>query len=453
MARKLLPSTAPALPRLIVRPLQEFLATEASGGVLLLAAAVAALAWVNAPFGSTYDEFWGAHVRLALNVVTIDLSLREWVNDALMALFFYVVGLEIKRELLEGELAGARRAALPAAAALGGMATPALIYLAWNAGRAGEHGWGIPMATDIAFAVGVVALVGPRVPNSLKVFLLALAIVDDLGAIVVIAIFYSDGIAFGWLAGAAGIFALVAALGWLRVRSVSVYLALGAFAWLAVFESGVHATIAGVALGLLTPMRPLVDGDRFSPATQALIGEYERARAEGNREGMELATAALGDIEDLARESQPVLDRIEHALHPWTSYGVLPIFALANAGIALDAGSFGDAVRSPVSAGAALGLIIGKPAGILAFAWAATRLRIATLPGDVRWAQMAEVGVIAGIGFTVSLFISGLAWPDAKLVADAKMGILAASLVMGVAGYALLRLATGEPDDTPNGPT
>jgi NhaA family Na+:H+ antiporter len=451
MARKLLPPTAPALPRAIVRPLQEFLATEASGGFVLLVAAAAALAWVNAPFGSTYEDFWGAHVRLDLNVITLDLSLRHWINDGLMALFFYVVGLEIKRELIEGELAGLRRVALPAAAALGGMAVPALIYLAWNAGGAGEHGWGIPMATDIAFAVGVVALVGPRVPNSLKVFLLALAIVDDLGAIVVIAIFYSDGIEFGWLAGAAGIFALVAALGRVRVRSVVVYLAVGAFAWLAVFESGVHATIAGVALGLLTPMRSFADGERFPAATGALVDEYERARAEGGREGAELATAALGDIEDLARESQPVLDRIEHALHPWTSYAVLPVFALANAGIALDGGSISAAVHSRIAAGVALGLMAGKPVGILAFAWAATRLRLAALPAEVRWGQLLAVAIIAGIGFTVSLFISGLAFAGEQHVDDAKMAILAASCVMGASGYAALRLTTRDRADSENG--
>lgn len=442
MSRRLLRPTAAALPRAIVRPLQEFLATEASGGVVLLAAAVAALIWVNLPFGGSYEDFWTAHVRLDLRVITLDLSLREWVNDGLMALFFYVVGLEIKREVLEGELAGVRRAALPAAAAIGGMAAPALIYLAWNTGGAGEHGWGIPMATDIAFAVGIVTLAGSRVPNSLKVFLLALAIVDDLGAIVVIAIFYSDGIALGWLAGAAGVLALVAALGWLRVRSVTVYLVLGACAWLAVFESGVHATVAGVALALLTPMRSYADRERFPEAATALIGEYEGASAEGGRGGDELATAALGDIEDLARESQPVLDRIEHALHPWTSYVVLPVFALANAGVVLRGGSIEDAVRSPIAAGIAFGLIVGKPLGILVFAWIATRLGFAALPPDVRWSQMVAVAIVAGIGFTVSLFITGLAFVETQHADDAKMAILAASCVMGAAGYIALRCTT-----------
>jgi len=400
------PAPARAIPGLIVRPLQEFLATEAAGGIVLLGAAVAALLWVNAPFGSTYERFWGYEI----DVIAIDLSLREWTNDALMALFFLVVGLEIKRELLAGELASVRRATLPVAAAAGGMVAPALIYVAVNAGGAGARGWGIPMATDIAFAVGVLALAGRRVPSSLTVFLLALAIVDDLGAIIVIAVFYSGGIELAWLAGAAGVFAVVAALGALRVRSVAVYLALGVVAWVAVFESGVHATIAGVVLGFLVPMR-LDDG-------------------------------AAADIEAPAGERRSVLDRIEHDLHPWTSYGVLPIFALANAGIALDGGAIGDALRSPVSGGVALGLVVGKPAGILSFAWAATRLRLATLPAGVRWPQLGAVAVVAGIGFTVSLFISGLAFSDARQVDDAKMAILAASCLMGIAGYAAVRLTT-----------
>ncbi|MHB8514365.1 MAG: Na+/H+ antiporter NhaA [Dehalococcoidia bacterium] len=423
-------------PRLIVRPLQEFLRTETAGGVLLLLAAAAALAWANTPFASSYGDFWGAHLRAGVNSIAIDLSLRGWVNDALMAVFFYVVGLEIKREAIEGELTDWRRAALPVAAALGGMLVPAALYFALNAGGAGERGWGIPMATDIAFAVGVVALAGARVPASLKVFLLALAIVDDIGAIVVIALFYSDGISLAWLAAAAGIFALFVAMGRGGVRSVTLYLAAGVVAWLAVYESGVHATIAGVVLGLLTPVRPLGDAEDGPQARGRLMDQDGQGRAE------ELRAAANSDGEGPAPDRQPVLDRIEHVLHPWTSYLIVPVFALANAGIAVDGGALRQAVHSPVAVGVVLGLVAGKPVGVLCFAWLATRLGLAALPDGVRWPQVAAVAVVAGIGFTVSLFISALAFSDQRLVDEAKLGILGGSLLMGVGGYLALRAAT-----------
>lgn len=404
---------ARAVPRLIARPLQEFLRTEAAGGVLLLLAAAAALAWANAPFGASYGSVWGTHLRVGIHPLSIDLSLRAWVNDALMALFFYVVGLEIKRETVHGELADRRSVALPVAAALGGMLVPAAIYVAMNAGGAGARGWGIPMATDIAFAVGVVVLAGTRVPAALKVFLLALAIVDDIGAIVVIAVFYSDGIALGWLAGAGVLFAVVVAMGRAGVRSVTLYLIAGVIAWLAVFESGVHATIAGVALGLLTPVSPLAAGDT--------------------------GDAARGGPSPADR---PLLERAEHVLHPWTSYAVIPVFALANAGIAIDGSALRNAAHSPVAVGVAAGLVIGKPAGVLCGAWLATRLGLAALPAGVRWRQLAAVALVAGIGFTVSLFISALAFSDPRLVDEAKLGILGGSLLMSAAGYLALRATT-----------
>jgi NhaA family Na+:H+ antiporter len=434
------------LPRLIVRPLQEFLQTETAGGLLLLIAAAAALVWANLPAGTTYPDFWGTHLRLDLHVVDLNESLQQWVNDGLMAIFFYVVGLEIKREALVGELADRRKAALPVAAAFGGMLVPALIYLAMNAGGAGEHGWGVPMATDIAFAVGIVALAGSRVPTSLKVFLLALAIVDDIGAIVVIAIFYSGGISLGWLAAAAGLFVLVVALGRAGVRPVVVYLAVGIVAWLAVFESGIHATIAGVVLGVLTPMRPSAERVDFADGAEHLVDQYAEGRRQGGRDGDELASAALSDLEEMARDNQPVLDRVEHALHPWTSYLIIPIFALANAGIPVDAAALRDAVHSPIAVGVALGLVVGKPLGVLAFAWLATRTGLAMLPEDIGWSQLSAVAIIAGVGFTVSLFISALAFPEAQFVDDAKLGILGGSVLMGVAGYAALRFVTRRGD-------
>jgi len=398
------PSSRTALPRL-VRPLQEFLSTETAGGVLLLAAAAAALIWANAPLGDSYRDFWGAHVAVELRVVSLDLPLVKWVNDGLMAVFFFVVGLEIKREVLRGELADARRAALPVAAALGGMIVPALIYVAFNAGGDGAHGWGIPMATDIAFAVGVLALLGRRIPLSLKVFLLALAIVDDLGAIAVIAVFYTDDVSFGWLAAAAGVFALVFVLGRMRVRALWAYVAAGAVAWLAVHESGVHATIAGVAMGLLTP----IDGT---------LGSRDAAAGAGGG---------------------PVLERLEHLLHPWASYAIVPIFALANAGVSLGGGALRDAASAPVSLGVAAGLVLGKPLGITIASLLAVRIGLATLPRGVSWPQIAGVSMVGGIGFTVSLFISDLAFTSAPLADQAKIGILAGSAAMGAAGFLVLR--------------
>jgi len=383
--------------RRLVRPLQEFLATETAGGALLLAAAAAAIAWANAPFGDTYFDFWAARLNIDLGAVAIDEALVSWVNDALMAVFFFVVGLEIKRELTRGELAERRKAALPAIAAVGGMLAPALIFLAINLGGDGERGWGIPMATDIAFAVGVLTLAGARVPLSLKVFLLALAIVDDLGAIAVIALFYTDDLALPWLAAAIALFAMTYVLARLGVRHIFIFAAIGLVAWLAVYESGIHATIAGVMMGLLIP-----SGDSGGEAS--------------------------------------VLMRLEHVLHPWTSFVIVPIFALANAGIVLDGGIVRDAASSPVSLGVALGLMLGKPIGIVLFAFAAVKLGVASLPDGVRWPQVAAVGMVAGIGFTVSLFIAPLAFSDTGLVDEAKLGVLAGSMLIGIAGLVALRL-------------
>ncbi|MBF6600044.1 MAG: Na+/H+ antiporter NhaA [Dehalococcoidia bacterium] len=427
----------PALRRLVLQPLQAFLETEAAGGIVLLTAAVAALVWANVADGSTYASIWGTPLRLGAGRFAIDEPLQRWVNDALMAVFFYVVGLEVKREALQGELADRRRMALPIAAAGGGMLVPALIYLAVNAGGAAADGWGIPMATDIAFAVGIVALVGARVPPALKVFLLALAIIDDIGAIVVIAIFYSGGVAWGWLAGAAALLALVALLVRSGVRAWPAYALAAVVVWIAVFESGVHATIAGVALGVLTPLAPL-PGRRLQPDT-----------ATGRpASGVDVSRAAESTafVDDRAAAPSP-LERLERTLHPWTSYLIIPVFALANAGVKVDADALGDALQSRVAVGVALGLIFGKPGGILVFSMVAVKTGLAALPAEVDWPRMAAVATIAGVGFTVSLFISALAFGGQQLVDDAKLGILGGSVVMGIIGYAALRWTTRTPDE------
>lgn len=370
---------------------------EGSGGIALLAATVAAVVWANLPGGESYSELWGWGHGVASFGVERHVSLHAFVNDGLMAVFFYVVGLEIKRELVSGELNSPRKAALPAIAALGGMIVPALIFTAFNAGGEGSHGWGIPMATDIAFAVGVLALLRGKAPAALRVFLLALAIADDLGAIVVIAVFYSASINMVWLAVAGGCLAAVYGAQRSGVSRWQVYAALALTAWLAVLESGVHATIAGVALGFLTA-----------------------------------ASHAGG--------KEPALDRVERHLHPWVSYLIVPLFALANAGVVLSGADLRTAATSEVAIGIGLGLLIGKPVGIVGASWLAVRLRAAELPLGLGWRQIVGAGMLGGIGFTVSLFVTGLAFEPEQLVRDAKIGIFAASIVSASAGLLYLGL-------------
>jgi NhaA family Na+:H+ antiporter len=441
-------SIAGVVPR-VAQPMQDFLATEASGGVLLLAAAVVAMIWANLPW-DWYADLWGAHAGIDLNQLQIDESLRNWVNDGLMTVFFFVAGLEIKRELLHGELAGRRKAALPVVAALGGMIGPALIYTALNLSGDGARGWGIPMATDIAFAVGVLTLLGNRIPSSLRVFLLALAIADDLGAIVVIAVFYSESVSAAWLLVAVALCGSVLVLQRAGVRHLLPYVAVGVVTWLAVHESGVHATLAGVAMGLLTPSRPSVSAAQLEDYASDMVSSFQYARAQGTAAGQAESQAALRALETLSRDGRSVLDRLEHGLHPWTSFAIIPLFALANAGIAIDGGVVRDAATSPITAGAALGLMVGKPAGIMLFSWLAVRAGLATLPAGVRWMHLAGVSVVAGIGFTVSLFVTALAFTDVPRADDARIGVLVASAIMAVAGLLLLRYLIPAPDpDTP----
>ncbi|HEX6567811.1 MAG TPA: Na+/H+ antiporter NhaA, partial [Acidimicrobiales bacterium] len=377
-------------------------------------------------WSSTYDALWNTHLELAFGGWSLSLSLHAFVNDVLMALFFFVLGLEIKQELVAGQLASARTAALPAVAALGGMVVPAAIYTAVNVGGAGAAGWGIPMATDVAFALGVLALLGRRVPPGLKVLLLALAIVDDIGAIVVIAVFYAEGLSMGWLAAAAAGLALTALLRQRRVWYMPVYAVLGVAVWFATYESGVHATIAGVALGLLTPARPLmpgVDADRIA-------GELSSDTA--------VTAAEVRDIWFRIRESVPVTERLQDLLHPWTSYVVVPLFALANAGVRLSGDAVADAARSPVTLGVVAGLVVGKVVGVTGAVALGTRLGLGRLPAGVSPRHVLGMAGIAGIGFTVSIFVAGLAFDDPALTDEAKIGILAASVLGAAVGAAVL---------------
>ena len=423
------------IPRVIARPLRAFIRTEASGGIVLLAATVAAPVWANSPVADSYGSLWHTELRLALGSLELAQDLRHWINDGLMTLFFFVVGLEIKRELVAGELNDARKALVPVVAAIGGMAVPALFYLAFNAGGSGASGWGIPMATDIAFAVGVLALLSDRIPSGLKIFLLSIAIVDDIGAILVIALVYSGGIEVGWLVAAVALLAFVVLLRERKVYWTPIYVMVGAAVWLTTFESGVHATIAGAALGLLTPARPT--------DPRGLAGVVEGTDALS----VEPDAESLRALQLQSNEVVSVAERLEHLLHPWTSYLVIPLFALANAGVVLSLGGVADALQSRVAIGIAVGLIVGKAIGISGATLLALKLGLGRLPEGVGWAHVMGASIVAGIGFTVSLFIASLAFEASELVADAKVGILFASLVAGAIGAAVLFVGAGQARD------
>ena len=409
--------------RQFFRPLRAFAATEAAGGMLTLAGAGVALVWANISH-STYSSFWSTETSISIGHHVLQLDLKHVVNEGLMAIFFLVVGLEIKRELVLGELRVLRRAALPVAAAVGGMLVPAALFALITRGSSAGHGWGVPMATDIALALGVIALVGRKiVPASLSLFLLAVAIVDDIGAIVVIAVFYSGGIAVSWLLVAAAIVAAAIVLRRLRVSSTLIFVVTGAGLWLALHNAGVHATIAGVVMGLLAP-------------TTSKLAPHEIDHGELlDLSSPEAATVTA----TLARHSVSVVERLEYALHPLTSFAIVPIFAVANAGIRFDTDLFDGLAGSRVFWGIVIGLVVGKPLGITAAAWLAVRCGAAELPTGVRFGQVAAIGAVAGIGFTVSVFVSELAFFDDGVLGHAKVGVLAASLLAGAIGVVALR--------------
>jgi NhaA family Na+:H+ antiporter len=407
-------------------PVERFLHVEAASGILLLVAAALALAWANSPWADAYAALWHTPVGVRLGPWAFERDLHFWINDGLMTIFFFVVGLEIRREMHRGELSELRRAALPLAAALGGMLLPAAIFIALNAGRPSASGWGIPMATDIAFAVGVLALLGPRVPAALRILLLALAVIDDVGAIIVIAVFYSTGFAWAGLAVAAGGVALVLVLQKLGVRATLAYLPAALVVWAGIYAAGVHPTLAGVLVGLLTPVRAWYGAEGF-------VAEAERGihAIRGER------GAILPHLDSLAvarREAVAPVERLIHKLHGTVAFAIMPLFALANAGVPLGSAALGgDGLR--VFLGVALGLAVGKPLGVLLLSWAATRAGWASRPAGVGWPALSIVGLTAGIGFTMALFIAGLALPPGPLLETAKLAILCGSGVAAVVGY------------------
>jgi NhaA family Na+:H+ antiporter len=434
-------SESPPIRRL-VRPFQAFAQAEVAGGIVLLLAAVAALLWANSPWGASYTALWHTPLSFSLGSWRLSKPLASWMNEGLMTLFFFVVGLEIKREVLGGELAAVKRAALPIAAALGGMVVPAGIYLAFNAGQAGAAGWGIPMATDIAFALGVLALLGKRVPLGLKVFLTALAIVDDIGAILVIALFYNVGVNWVGLAVGAGFFLALIMANRVGARQPLLYALLGGGLWLAILLSGVHATIAGVLVALTIPAQARIQREGFLVVGQRLLETFaEAAETKGGRFISEEQQAVVRTLEQACERVETPLQRLERTLHPWVAFGVVPLFALANAGVSLGT-EFLRALTHPVGLGVFVGLLVGKQLGITLFAWLAVKGRLASLPTEVTWRQVYGVGWVAGIGFTVSLFIATLAFTDPELVALAKVGILVAAVLSGGIGWVLLRWFT-----------
>ncbi|HCI46434.1 MAG TPA: Na+/H+ antiporter NhaA [Rhodospirillaceae bacterium] len=400
-------------PAIVKKPLtfiQDFLRTEASGGIILMFVALIALIWSNSPAAHLYDEILHVHIAFSIgDWLEIDKSMVHWINDGLMAIFFLLVGLEIKREMLTGELSNIKTAALPAITALGGMAIPALIYVGINSGTPETlSGWAIPAATDIAFALGILALLGKRVPPSLKIFLLALAIIDDLGAVVIIALFYTAEVKMQAMAIAGGAMAALILLNIMGVRRLSWYFLFGLILWVAVLKSGIHATLAGVALALCIPLRG--DEDAFTTA----------------------------------KYSSP-LEHLEHSLHGFVAFIVLPIFALANAGVSLKGLSFSE-LFEPVPLGIMLGLLIGKQVGVFGFGFVAIKLKLCKLPEGAKWIQFYATSLLAGIGFTMSLFIGNLAFSDPVYATDVRLGVLAGSILSGILGYALLRFCTDKPE-------
>lgn len=443
------------VPRRMVRPLQRLLAHEASGGAAMLAAAVIALLWANSPWSDSYFDFWSTPLVVELgDLVHLDhLSLQTWVNDALMAIFFLLVGVEIKREVVHGDLRDLRSVALPIVAALGGMVVPAGIYALMTAGEPGADGWGIPMATDIAFAVGVVSLLGRRVPPAAKVFLLTLAVADDIGAILVIAIFYTGSLAFGWLAAAFVGLGVIWVMRRGDVQALAPYLAVGSVVWLALLESGVHATLVGVVLGVLTPAWPLRSPRRYPTEVRRLSDRIERAYYDRvlTQQEFEENEHVIAEVTRLSIHSTSPLSRLERALSPWVAFAIVPTFALANAGVRLSGDALGGLASDPVTLGVGLGLVVGKAVGVLGASALAVRLGIGRLPHGTTWRHMGGLAVCAGIGFTVALFVTSISFDDPALADSAKVGILVGSLIAGVAGWSLLR-ACPEPAADPGDP-
>lgn len=421
---------------------QDFFASSTAGGIVILVFTAIAMVWINSPWHGSYESFIHAPFSFNLFGLKLDFSFAHFVNDGLMVIFFVAVGLEIKRELLVGELSSLKRAMLPMIGAVFGMIGPAAIYLAFNGGTDAARGWGTPVATDIAFALGILALVGPRVPLGLKVFLAALAIVDDLLSVLVIALFYSSSLNVDMLMWAGMVTIVLYAGNRLGVQSVKFYILLGAALWVFVLFSGVHATIAGVVLAMTIPARRKLDGPVFFAEARSLVDEVLRRPEIDDDEATQMDV--VHDLEKLAESVQTPLHRIEHALQPYVAFLIMPVFALVNAGVALNA-SLLDGIFSPVSLGIALGLFVGKQVGVTFAVWLSVKLGVAELPQGTSLMQMYGVAMLCGIGFTMALFVAHLAFVDPAHLDAAKLSILIGSTISAVAGSIVLRRSLQRP--------
>jgi NhaA family Na+:H+ antiporter len=436
--------TAVKVARAIRGPIESFMHVEAAGGIVLLVTAAAALVWANSAWHASYEHLWHTPVSFGIAGWTFERDVHFWINEGLMTVFFLVVGLEIKREMVEGALADWQRAALPLVAAVGGMLVPAAIYLAINPGGPTHHGWGVPMATDIAFAVGVLTLLGSRVPASLRILLLALAIIDDIGAIVVIALFYSQGVSLVGLGIAVlGVLLLLVAQqvgtrpGWAYVLPLAVI-------WVGLYRAGVHPTIAGVVIGLLTPVRRWVGAEGFVQMAREAVEEFEARRGRGADDHALLEP--LGHVAFAGREAVAPAVRLERALHGWVAFGIMPLFAFANAGVRIGGIEIGGAGFWPILLGVGLGLVVGKPVGVVLASWLAVKARLCSLPAGLSWTGVFVMGAVAGIGFTMAIFIAELAYDDPAMLGVGKLGVLGATAIAATIG-----LATGRALLPPSG--
>jgi NhaA family Na+:H+ antiporter len=411
----------------VKQPVERFMQVQAASGIVLLVMAVIALVWANSPWSESYEHLWETPFSVGLGSWSMERSLHFWINDLLMAIFFLVVGLEIKREIVEGALSNIKRASLPIAAAMGGMLLPAVLYGALNPSGPGSAGWGVPMATDIAFAVGIMTLLGSRVPATLRVLLLALAIIDDIGAILVIAIFYSSGIDLGalwWIGGA--IFTNLG-LHWMGVRPGMIFAIPGLALWGGMLQLGIHPTIAGVIVGLMTPVRPWFGKEGFLKAAQKALDDFQSKVARPDHDDHELEEP-LRRLTRARNEALSPAKRIETMLHPWVAFAIMPLFALANAGVNLGGVELSDGTSLRVFLGVTLGLVVGKPLGIVGLSWIAVRLGLSSLPAGVSWGGIFVVGAAAGIGFTMAIFIGELAFAQ-DLIGVGKLGVLVGTAV------------------------
>lgn len=422
----------------LLKPVSKFIHQEFTGGIILFISVLVAIIWANSPWAESYHHLWEISFALSFGEYGLDKPLHVWINDGLMALFFFVIGLELKREFIAGELSTVRKASLPMMAALGGMLVPAVIYISINYDQPSSNGWGIPMATDIAFALALLSLAGKNIPTSVKVFLSALAVADDLGAVLVIAVFYTSKIVFLPLLVAGILLCLLWLGNILGVRSTLFYLIIGLAIWVGFLLSGVHATIAGVLVAFMIPARTKINEDEYISSMEKHTDEFRRAAPQAGSLTTSEQHRTIESIKNVSLDAETPLQKIEYMLHPWVAFVIMPLFALANAGMVIGKDFF-SSLMNPVSIGVSAGLVAGKFVGVLFFTWLMVKLKLAKLPEQATWRHITGVALLAGVGFTMSLFITGLAFNDAEMIDQSKYGILLASVISGVGGIIWLK--------------